>query len=169
MSLPAHIRQRSRKPVFAAAGAAAGIAAFGALTTDLGPWYQALIKPDWQPPDALFGPAWTLIFALAACSFVLYWRKPVRRDQRLEVIAAFVLNGFLNSLWSLLFFRFARPDWALYEVAFLWGSIMVMIVLVGRASRPAAALLVPYLLWVSFAAILNLKIVQLNAPFVHHG
>ena len=98
-----------------------------------------------------------------------YWRKPAKRDKRLEVIAAFVLNGFLNALWSLLFFRFERPDWALYEVAFLWASIVIMIALVGRASRPAAALLVPYLLWVSFASVLNLKIVQLNASFLHHG
>jgi tryptophan-rich sensory protein len=169
VNLPAHLRRDSRKPVLAAAGAALGIAALGALTTDLGPWYQALVKPAWQPPDALFGPAWTLIFALAATSFVLYWRKPVKRDDRLEVIAAFLFNGFLNTLWSLLFFRVKRPDWALYEVAFLWVSIVVMIVLVGRASRPAATLLVPYLLWVSFASFLNLKIVQLNAPFVHHG
>ena len=168
MSLPAHLRHRSRKPVLAAA-AAAGVAALGALTTDLGPWYQNLIKPAWQPPDALFGPAWTLIFVLAAYSFVLYWRTPVGRDERLEVIAAFVFNGFLNLLWSLLFFRCERPDWALYEVAILWGSIMVMIVLVGITSRPAAALLVPYLFWVSFASFLNLKIVELNAPFVHHG
>jgi len=169
VNLPAHLRRDSRKPVLAAAGAAVGIAALGALTTDLGPWYQDLVKPSWQPPDALFGPAWTLIFALAAISFVLFWRQPVKRDDRLEVIAAFLFNGFLNTLWSLLFFRVKRPDWALYEVAFLWVSIVVMIVLVGRASRPAAALLVPYLLWVSFASFLNLKIVQLNAPFVHHG
>jgi tryptophan-rich sensory protein len=169
VNLPAHLRRDSRKPVLAAAGAALGIAALGALTTDLGPWYQALVKPAWQPPDALFGPAWTLIFALSAISFVLFWRKPVKRDDRLEVIAAFLFNGFLNTLWSLLFFRVKRPDWALYEVAFLWISIVVMIVLVGRASRPAAWLLVPYLLWVSFASFLNLKIVQLNGPFGHHG
>jgi tryptophan-rich sensory protein len=169
LSLPAHIRRDSRKPVLAAAGAAVGIGALGALTTDLGPWYQDLVKPAWQPPDALFGPAWTLIFALAAISFILYWRQPVKRDDRLEVIAAFLFNGFLNTMWSLLFFRVKRPDWALYEVAFLWVSIVVMIVLVRRASRPGATLLVPYLLWVSFATFLNLRIVQLNAPFVHHG
>jgi tryptophan-rich sensory protein len=169
MSLPAHIRHDSRKPILAAAGAAVGIGALGALTTDLGPWYQTLIKPAWQPPDALFGPAWTLIFALAAISFVMYWRQPVTRNDRLEVIAAFLFNGFLNTIWSLLFFRVRRPDWALYEVALLWVSILVMIVLVGRASRPAASLLVPYLLWVSFASVLNFKIVQLNAPFVNHG
>jgi tryptophan-rich sensory protein len=68
-----------------------------------------------------------------------------------------------------LFFRFERPDWALYEVAFLWISIVVMIVLVKRSSTSAAVLLLPYLIWVSFAAVLNLKIVQLNTPFGHAG
>jgi len=87
----------------------------------------------------------------------------------LEVIAAFLINGFLNVLWSLLFFRFERPDWALYEVAFLWVSIVVMIGLVKRASTSAAVLLLPYLIWVSFAAALNIKIVQLNTPFGHAG
>jgi benzodiazapine receptor len=141
----------------------------GMLTTDLGPWYVDLRKPSWQPPDALFGPVWTLIFALAALSFIIYWRRVVSRNDRLEVIAAFLSNGFLNVLWSLLFFRFKRPDWALYEVAFLWASIVVMIVLVRRGATSAAALLIPYLIWVTFAAMLNLKIVQLNAPFAHAG
>jgi tryptophan-rich sensory protein len=128
-----------------------------------------LRKPPWQPPDALFGPVWTLIFALAALSFIVFWRRLAVRNDRLEVIAAFLMNGFLNVLWSLLFFRFERPDWALYEVAFLWISIVVMIVLVKRSSTSAAVLLLPYLIWVSFAAVLNLKIVQLNTPFGHAG
>jgi tryptophan-rich sensory protein len=79
------------------------------------------------------------------------------------------MNGFLNVSWSLLFFRVERPDWALYEVAFLWTSIVVMIVLVKRSSTSAAVLLFPYLIWVSFATALNLKIVQLNTPFGHAG
>jgi benzodiazapine receptor len=161
--------RRERRPVLAAAGAAVGVGLLGMLTTDLGPWYVDLRKPSWQPPDALFGPVWTLIFALAALSFIIYWRRVVSRNDRLEVIAAFLSNGFLNVLWSLLFFRFKRPDWALYEVAFLWASIVVMIVLVRRGATSAAALLIPYLIWVTFAAMLNLKIVQLNAPFAHAG
>jgi tryptophan-rich sensory protein len=112
---------------------------------------------------------WTLIFALAALSFIVYWRRLAARDDRLEVIAAFLINGFLNVLWSLLFFRFERPDWALYEVGLLWISIAVMIVLVKRSSTSAAVLLLPYLVWVSFAAVLNFKIVQLNMPFRHAG
>jgi translocator protein len=161
--------RRERRPVLAAAGAAVGVGLLGMITTDLGPWYVNLRKPAWQPPDVLFGPVWTLIFALAALSFILNWRKLAARNQRLEVIAAFLVNGFLNVLWSLLFFRFKRPDWALYEVAFLWISIIVMIVLVKRSSTSAAVLLLPYLIWVSFAAVLNLRIVQLNLPFGHAG
>ena len=161
--------RRERRPVLAAAGVAAGVGVLGTITTDLGPWYMHLHKPAWQPPDALFGPIWTLIFALAALSFIIYWRHRASRDDRLEVIAAFLMNGFLNVSWSLLFFRVERPDWALYEVAFLWVSIVVMIGLVKRASTSAAVLLLPYLIWVSFAAALNIKIVQLNTPFGHAG
>lgn len=162
-------RDRHWKPVLAAALAAMGVAALGALTTELGPWYYRLRKPDWQPPDWLFGPAWTVIFALAALAGVLYWRRAMSRNERLQVLAAFALNAFVNTSWSLLFFRLKRPDWALYEVGFLWLSIVLLIVLLRRGSRPAASLLIPYLIWVSFAAVLNWKIVQLNAPFVTGG
>jgi len=160
---------RRWKPVAAAALSASAVAALGALTTELGPWYYRLRKPEWQPPDWLFGPAWTLIFALAALAGVLYWRERANRDERLQIIAAFALNAFLNTLWSLLFFRLKRPDWALDEVGFLWLSILLLIVLLARGSRIAPWLLLPYLAWVSFAAMLNWKIVQLNMPFVTGG
>jgi tryptophan-rich sensory protein len=163
------IQGKRWKPVVAAALSASAVAALGALTTELGPWYYALRKPGWQPPDWLFGPAWTLIFALAALAGVLYCRERVNRNDRLQIIAAFALNAFLNTLWSLLFFRLKRPDWALDEVGLLWLSIVLLIVLIARGSRPAAWLLVPYIAWVSFAALLNWKIVQLNAPFVTGG
>jgi len=153
------------KPIGAAALSATAVGALGALTTELGTWYYALRKPVWQPPDWLFGPAWTLIFALAALAGVLYWRVEYKREGRLQILAAFALNAFLNTFWSLLFFRLKRPDLALDEVGFLWLSIALLIVLLGRRSRTAAWLLVPYLLWVSFASFLNWTIVQLNAPF----
>ena len=156
---------RRSRPIIAAALAAAAVAGLGALTTQLGSWYYQLHKPTWQPPDWLFGPAWTLIFALAALAGVLYWRRERNRDARMLIIGVFALNGFLNTLWSLLFFRLRRPDWSLYEVGFLWLSIALLIILLSRASRTAAWLLVPYLAWVSFASVLNWKIVQLNAPF----
>jgi tryptophan-rich sensory protein len=153
------------RPIGAAALSATAVGALGALTTELGTWYYDLRKPSWQPPDWLFGPAWTLIFALAALAGVLYWRAEFKREARLQILAAFALNAFLNTLWSLLFFRLKRPDLALDEVGFLWLSIALLIVLLKRRSTAAAWLLVPYLLWVSFASFLNWTIVQLNAPF----
>jgi tryptophan-rich sensory protein len=157
------------KPVIAAALSAMAVGGLGVLTTDLGPWYYRLQKPEWQPPDWLFGPAWTLIFGLAALAGVLYWHRSANRSARLQTLAAFALNAFLNTLWSLLFFRLKRPDLALYEVGFLWLSIVLLIVLIGRGSRAASWLLAPYLAWVTFAAVLNWKITQLNAPFVTGG
>ena len=161
--------RRRWQPVAAAALSATAVAGLGALTTQLGPWYYGLHKPAWQPPDWLFGPAWTLIFALSALAGILYWRPVTRREDRQQVIAAFALNAFLNTLWSLLFFRLERPDWALYEVGFLWLSILLLVVLVGRGTRTGAWLLVPYVVWVGFAAFLNWQIVRLNAPFPSGG
>jgi tryptophan-rich sensory protein len=161
--------RRRLKPVMAAVLSAAAVAGLGALSTQLGPWYYRLHKPGWQPPDWLFGPAWTSIFATAALAAVLYWRREGDRDRRLLTVGVFAINGFLNTLWSLLFFRLQRPDWSLYEVGFLWLSILLLILLLARASRAAALLLLPYLAWVSFASVLNLKIVELNAPFATGG
>ncbi len=133
--------------------------------TVLGPWYHALKKPAWQPPDAAFGIIWTVIFALAAGSGVTAWRAASARSTREWIIGLFALNGFLNVLWSLLFFRLMRPDWALIEVGGLWLSIGVLMVFLARFSRTASLLLAPYLLWVSVASALNLEVVRLNAPF----
>jgi tryptophan-rich sensory protein len=157
--------QKRWQPVVAAALSAIVVAGLGALNTKLGPWYFELRKPSWQPPDWLFGPAWTLIFALAALAGVLYWRHEIVHGRRWQVLAAFAANGFLNTLWSLLFFRLQRPDWALEEVGFLWLSVLILIVLTARVSRRAGWLLFPYLLWVSFASFLNWKIVELNPSF----
>lgn len=154
------------KPVLIAAGVAVFIGVLGGTLTDTGPWYQNLIKPSWQPPDWLFGPAWTLIFALATVSAVYAWRDAQDRGQRESVIGLFALNGFLNVLWSTLFFALKRPDWALIEVVLLWLSILLPIVAFWRFARPASVYLLPYLAWVSFAAFLNLTVVRLNAPFV---
>ena len=152
-------------PVLVAAAAAAGVAILGALNTDLGGWYYNLHKPAWEPPDWLFGPAWTVIFALAAAAGVTAWRAAPDRCSRTLIVGLFALNGFLNLLWSLLFFRLRRPDWALAEVGFLWLSILVLIVALYPRSKTAGLLLVPYLLWVGFASILNWEVVRLNAPF----
>lgn len=159
------LRAGFRKPVLVAASVAIFIGMLGGTLTDIGPWYQNLRKPPWQPPDWLFGPAWTLIFAFATMSAVYAWRYANSRAQREWVIVLFALNGFLNVLWSTLFFALKRPDWALVEVAFLWLSILLPIIFFWRFARPVSLCLLPYLAWVSFAAFLNLTVVRLNAPF----
>jgi len=152
-------------PVAVATMAALCIAALGATVTDVGPWYQALAKPAWNPPDVVFPIGWTAIYALITVAGITAWRAARTSAQAEWVLGLFALNGFLNISWSILFFRFQRPDWAFVEVTLLWLSILVLIVYCGRFSRSAALLLMPYLAWVSFAATLNWAVVQLNAPF----
>ena len=154
-----------RKAIVTAALAAIAVALLGALSTDIGTWYAGLREPAWKPPDALFGPAWTLIYACAATAGVQAWTRTRERARREWILAAFALNGTLNVLWSLLFFRLHRPDWALLEVGALWASIALLMWLLGRQVRSAAWLMLPYLLWVTFAAALNASVVELNAPF----
>jgi translocator protein len=145
--------------------AAAGVAGTGAALTRLGPWYFGLKKPWFQPPDWLFGPAWTTIFICCVIAGVWAWRRTASASQRSLIILLFALNATLNVLWSALFFYLQRPDWALWEVGFLWLSILLLIVYFWSWARRSAHLLMPYLAWVTFASVLNIAIVQLNAPF----
>ncbi|MGA2552180.1 MAG: TspO/MBR family protein [Burkholderiaceae bacterium] len=155
----------SLKPVAAAAVAAIIVASLGAWVTNLGPWYYSLQKPSWEPPDWLFGPVWTLIFALITAAGLAGWTHARRRGRGLRIVLAFAVNLALNLLWSWLFFREERPDWALTEVGFLWVSILCLMVLLWPDSRVGTFLLVPYALWVGFAAVLNGAVVNLNGPF----
>lgn len=152
-------------PVTVATAAAICVAALGATITDLGPWYQVLAKPDWNPPDVVFPIGWTVIYALGTIAAITAWRAAPTSASAEWVIGLFALNGFLNITWSLIFFRLQRPDWAFVEVILLWLSIAAMMVYCGRFSKATAALLAPYLAWVSFAGALNWAVVQLNSPF----
>jgi translocator protein len=139
--------------------------ALGALSTELGAWYYALKQPAWKPADFWFGPVWTTIFTLSAWAGLRAWGAAPEGSARHGVLAAFVLNGVLNVAWSLVFFKLRRPDWALIEVVPLWLSIVLLMVVCARHDGLAPWLLLPYLLWVGFAARLNLAVVRLNAPF----
>jgi len=150
------------RPILTAAAAAAVVAMIGLVMTDLGPWYLNLKMPPWKPPDALFGPAWTLIFAGAALAGAYGWRALPQSGARLALCGYFAINALLNIVWSALFFRLHRPDWALLEVGLLWLSIVLLMLTLWRGSRLATWLLLPYLLWVSYAAVLNLAVVRLN-------
>ena len=134
----------------------------GGALTRIGPWYNALRKPSWQPPGWAFGPAWTLIGGLTTWAAVVSWEALQTPSERIVLIALFAANAVFNVLWSLLFFNRERPDWALNEVGLLWLSILALIIDMSVRTPFAAWLLAPYLAWVSFAAFLNLAIVRLN-------
>ncbi len=153
------------RAVLVAAASALAVGAIGGGLTTIGPWYRALHKPAWTPPDVAFGVIWTTIFAFTAVSGVTAWRGAKSLATREWVIGLFALNGFLNILWSLLFFHFQRPDWGLLEVIPFWLSILALMVFIGRFSRLGCLLLAPYLVWVSIASLLNYQIVHLNGPF----
>jgi tryptophan-rich sensory protein len=137
----------------------------GGVTTNVGPWYRDLRKPRWNPPNWVFGPAWTLILGLAAWAGVLAWTHASDVGAHIRIAALFAVNIVFHALWSPLFFNMQRPDWALVEAPFLWLSVLGLIIGLTPLSPVAGLLLAPYLFWVSFAAVLNFKIVLLNRPF----
>lgn len=137
----------------------------GGWMTTVGAWYENLRKPWWNPPNWIFGPAWTVILGLAAWSGVLAWTEASGGSGQLLILVLFGINIVFHMLWSPLFFNLKRPDWALIEVPFLWLSIVALMFGVAPFSTLASWLLLPYLLWVTFAAFLNLTIVRMNRPF----
>ena len=141
------------------------VSILGGLATDLGPWYQALKEPFWKPPDIAFGPIWSTIFILSGVAWVgaKHLTSDVSILSRLNIL--FWLNGFLNLLWSVLYFRLQRPDWALYEALFLWLSVLAILLTIRKISIRYSLYILPYLIWVSIAIVLNWDTVRLNGPF----
>lgn len=139
----------------------------GGVLTMLRPWswYLKLNKPGWRPPDWLFGPAWTLILGLAAWAAILAWQGAESDADRIAIIILYATNFLFHLLWTPLFFTARRPDWALIEVVFLWASVLALCIGLRPYSVLASWLVVPYLVWVTFAGALNLSIVRRNGPF----
>ncbi len=152
-------------PVAVAVAAALVLTVGGGLLTPIDGWYRTLRKPAWNPPNWAFGPAWTLILGAWAWSAVLAWRGAGDAAGQRAVLILYGVNAVCHFLWSPLFFKLRRPDWALVEVVFLWASLFALLVFVPRFSVAASWLIVPYFAWVSFAACLNATIVRLNRPF----
>ena len=130
-------------------------------------WYGALIKPSFNPPAWVFGPVWTMLFALMGVSAWLVWRGMGSRlrgnDRKIKIaLILFSIQLVSNTLWSIIFFGLHSPAGAFIEIVFLWLAILATIIVFAKISRPAAWLLVPYILWVSFAAYLNFSIWMMN-------
>lgn len=121
----------------------------------IGSWYSTLIRPSFAPPNWVFGPVWTTLFAMMGVSACMVWQQRKRRSDVRSALGVFGVQLVLNLLWSVIFFGLHLPGAAFVEILALWFAIGATIVAFARISRPAAWLLVPYLLWVSFAALLN--------------
>ena len=128
--------------------------------TNVNSWFSTINKPFFNPPNWLFGPVWTLLYLLMGISLYLVWSKGFKKHK--TAIYIFGIQLILNSLWSILFFGLKSPLFAFIEIIFLWAAILLSIIKFYKISKPAAYLLIPYILWVSFAAVLNLAIVLLN-------
>lgn len=141
-----------------------GVAALGGLWTaqSIPTWYPTLQKPSWNPPSWLFGPVWTALYTMMAVAAWLVTRERDRISIRVPLLL-FVVQLALNLAWSAIFFGLRAPGAAFVEIVVLWLAILATILVFRRVHRGATALLVPYLAWVTFAAVLNATIWRLNA------
>lgn len=140
-------------------------AATGWLTADdIATWYTGLRKPAFNPPNEVFGPVWTGLYALMGISLFLIWMSPEDKTQR-KAKFIFFEQLLLNAAWSVIFFEYHQIGWALVELAVLWVSIIRMILQFRYVNYLATLLQLPYLAWVSFALILNATIWWLNSGF----
>lgn len=124
-------------------------------------WYAQLIKPSFSPPNWLFGPVWTTLYTLMGISVSIIWFSQ-KNPSRKKALKVFFIQLALNSLWSILFFGLKNPTLAFAEIIILWGFILYIIILFGKINKKASYLLIPYILWVTLASILNLAIAILN-------
>lgn len=135
---------------------AAGASQFGADA-----WYDALAKPSWTPPGWVFGPVWTVLYALMAVAAWLVWEEHGFRGAFFS-LAVYLVHLVVNFAWSLLFFGAGFIGWALADLILLWLMVALLVGLFWERRKLAGALLVPYLLWVTYAGALNLQILRLN-------
>jgi translocator protein len=143
--------------------AAAGLGGYWtAPSVSPGGWYYQIAKPSWTPPSWLFGPVWTALYLAMAVAGWLVWRRGGWAAHR-GALALFLVQLALNAVWSGLFFGLHSPGLAMVEILLLWTAILLTARAFFRVSRLAGWLLVPYLLWVSFASVLTFAVWRLNS------
>ncbi len=126
------------------------------------PWFDKLIKPTWNPPAYLFGPVWTTLYLLMGISLGIIWNNKASEQSKRKAYLLFATQLFLNFWWSILFFNFHSPAFALLDIILMVITIILTIFSFSSFSKIASWLLVPYIAWVSFAAFLNYSIWSLN-------
>lgn len=129
-------------------------------------WYSALVLPPFSPPNWVFGPVWTLLYTLLGIALYIVWRTRggdiERGRRRTRAVTLFAVQLILNALWSILFFGLQSPLYALVDIALLVVFISATMVYFFKVNKIAGYLLIPYLLWVIFAGVLNYSIFVLN-------
>lgn len=138
------------------AGIIGSFATFSAIPI----WYAGLVKPAFSPPSWVFGPVWTILYTLIGISLFLVWQE--KGKEKKTALSIFFVHLFLNALWSILFFGLHNPSLAFFEILLLLATLLVVMWQFWRIRPLASYLLVPYLLWISFAAFLNFALWQLN-------
>jgi len=132
-----------------------------AASVNAGSFYRDLTQPSWSPPSWVFGPVWSLLYTMIGVSAWMVWRRGGFTRNK-KVLALFIAHLIPNALWSWLFFNWKMGTGALIDIAILWVMIITLVLLFYKKSRIAAALLLPYLMWVTFAAVLNLNLLLNN-------
>ncbi len=125
-------------------------------------WYAALEKPFFNPPNWLFAPAWITLYLLMGIAAFLIWRQGLGQKGVRVALVIFLVQLVLNALWSVVFFGLQSPLWGVVVILALWVAILLTIIRFFKLSTAAGALLLPYILWVSFASVLNVAIWVLN-------
>lgn len=163
-SAPAPSRARPALVLVGLLVAAYAVAALGGLATSHGvrDWYPTLAKPGWTPPSWLFGPVWTLLYTFMAIAAWRVWRLPAATPGRAAILRAWWLQLAINGAWSWAFFHFRNPAAGLGVIGVLLVTICWIQPRLARTDRPSALLWTPYVLWVAFAACLNLSIWNRN-------
>jgi len=142
--------------------AAGVIGSFTSFGDGFDSWYSTIEKPAFTPPNWVFGPVWTILYLVMGIAAFLVWQKGLQLKAVRIALGWFLVQLILNALWTPVFFGLQRIGWALAVIVLLWVAIAVSMYCFSRVSKTAVILLIPYLLWVSFATVLNGSIWRLN-------
>jgi translocator protein len=149
-------------PLFIAIALAQTAGLIGSVFTgaSIETWYETLVKPQWNPPNWVFGPVWFTLYTLMGIASCLVWETPSRERQL--ALTIYGVHLILNALWSIVFFGLQNPGLAFLNIVVLLMTILITTILFERISPKAGLLMLPYLAWVSFATVLNYTLWQLN-------
>ena len=141
----------------------AGLIGSFATVPSIPTWYESLKKPSFSPPNWIFGPVWTGLYTLMGISLFMVWQRRADHSQSKMALILFFLQLILNTLWSVAFFGLRSPLLGLIDIVLLWIAILLTMISFFGISKAAALLLLPYILWVSFAVLLNFSLWILNS------